>query len=96
MAESTYRVEMEKKLHDLNKQIEELKARADVLEKEKVKEFYDHLEKFNAHQKEVKQKLQEIDNLESEAQEDMKKYLDESFKSLSEDLEIRIAPLIEK
>jgi hypothetical protein len=54
-----YRVEMKKKLHDIKKQIEQLKAKADVLKKEKAKEFYDHLEKFHAQQEEVKLKLQE-------------------------------------
>jgi hypothetical protein len=96
MAEGNYRVEMEKKLHNLNRQIEELKTKVDVLEDERTREFYEHLDDFNALQEEAKSRLQELDNLEAEAQEDLKRYLDETFQNLSKDLEIKLAPLVEK
>ena len=93
---SDYRVEMEKKLDNLNTKIEKLKSKVNALEKEKTKEFYEHLEQFNAEQKELKEQVQKLDTLESEAQTEMKRYLEQTFQDLSKKMEIKLAPYIEE
>jgi hypothetical protein len=89
-------MEMEEKLTDLSTKIEELKTKVDVLGDHESKKFYEHLEEFNAQQEELKTQLQKLDTLESEAQRDFKTYLEQTFKDLSKDLEIRLAPYIEE
>lgn len=93
---SDYGLELEKKLNDLNKKVEQLKTKLNVLEEQKTREFYEHLEEFNAQQKELKIKLQQLDTLESEAQTELKSYLEQSFQYLRENLEIRLAPYVEE
>lgn len=91
-----YRLEMEKKLNDLNRKINELKTKVNVLDEEKNREFYKHLDEFNAQHEELKSKLQDLNKLESEAQAALKRYLEDTYKNLSEDLEIRLAPYVEE
>jgi len=93
---SDHRLEMEKKLNDFNRKIEELKTKVNVLDKEKTREFYEHLEEFNAEQEELKTQLQKLDTLETEAQAEQKRYLEETFQNLSNNLEIRLAPYVEE
>jgi len=94
--ENDYRLEMEKKLNDLSRKINELKAKVTVLGEEKNREFYKHLDEFNAQHEELKSKLQDLNKLESEAQAALKRYLEDTYQSLSENLEIRLAPYVEE
>jgi hypothetical protein len=93
---SDYRQEMERKLNALNTKIEELKSKVDVIGEHKTKDFYKHLEEFNAQQEELKTQLQKLDTLESEAQAEQKRYLEETFQNLSKNMEIRLAPYVEE
>jgi hypothetical protein len=93
---SDYQVEMEKKLDNLSRKIDEIKTRVDVLEEQKKREFYDHLEEFNAQQNELKDQLQKLNTLKSEAQAEQKKYLEDTLQNLSNNLEIKLAPYIEE
>ena len=73
---SDYRLEMENKLNELNRQIMECKIKVSILEEQRTREFYEHLEEFEAHQQEIKNKLQHLDELESGARAELKTYLD--------------------
>jgi septation ring formation regulator EzrA len=94
--ESDYRLEMENKLNDLNRKIDACRIKVSALEEEKTREFYEHLKELDAQQEEIKTKLQELERLESAAQAEMKAYLNSTFQSLWDDLEIRLAPYVEK
>jgi chromosome segregation ATPase len=91
-----YRLEMERKLNDLQRKIDELKTKVDVLEAQKSREFYERLEEFNAQHEELKSKVQDLHQLESGAQAEQKKYLEETFQNLKKDMEIRLAPYVEE
>lgn len=82
-----YRLEMEKKLNDLNRQIDELKKKVNVLEAQKSREFYERLEHFNTRHEELKSKVQDLHQLESGAQAEQKKYSEETFQNLRKDME---------
>jgi TolA-binding protein len=90
-----YQAQMEKQLNDMNRKIAELKTKVNLLEEHESRDFYEHLKEFTAQQEELKSKLQKMDTLESEAQAEMKRYLEETFQNLSKNLEIRLAPQIE-
>jgi len=91
-----YRLEMEKKLNDLNRKIDELKKKVNVLEAQKSREFYERLEQFKTQHEELKSKVRDLHQLESGAQAEQKKYLEETFQNLSKDMEVRLAPYIEE
>lgn len=94
--ESDYRLEMEHKLNDLNRKIEVCRIKVSALEEVKTREFHEHLKELDAHLEEMKTKLQELERLESAAQAEVKEYLNSTYQSLWDDLEIRLAPHVEK
>ncbi|MEJ2364739.1 MAG: hypothetical protein P8075_04770 [Deltaproteobacteria bacterium] len=80
--ESDYRLEMENRLNDLNRKIEACRIQVNALEKEKTRDFYEHLKELDAQQEEIKNKLKELERLGSAAQAEMKEFLNSTFKPL--------------
>jgi chromosome segregation ATPase len=94
--ESDYRLEMENKLNDLNRKIEACRIKVSALEEEKTRQFYEHLKELDAHLEEMKTKLQELERVESAAQAEVKEYLNSTFQKAWDNLEIKLAPYVEK
>ena len=94
--ESDYRLEMEHKLNDLNRKIEACRIKVSALEEEKTRQFYEHLRELDAHLEEMKTKLQKLERVESAAQAEVKEYINSTFQKSWDDLEIKLAPYVEK